>query len=70
VLCLTHRLEVAVVHEEPHQIVLPTSALHPGAVAELAEQRKAKAYAKLSNMDAARANIVFFAIELLVVRPQ
>jgi hypothetical protein len=34
----------------------------PGAVAELAEQRKAKAYAKLWNMDAARAKLIFFAI--------
>jgi hypothetical protein len=36
----------------------------PGAVAELVEQRKAKAYAKLWNMDAARAKLIFFAIEL------
>jgi hypothetical protein len=30
----------------------------------VAEQRKAKAYAKLWNMDAARAKLIFFAIEL------
>jgi hypothetical protein len=36
----------------------------PGAVAELAEQRKAKAYSRLWNVEAERARLIFFAVEL------
>jgi hypothetical protein len=36
----------------------------PGAVAELAEQRKTKAYSRLWNVEAERARLIFFAVEL------
>jgi hypothetical protein len=36
----------------------------PGAVAELAEQRKAKAYSRLWNVESERARLIFFAVEL------
>jgi hypothetical protein len=36
----------------------------PGAVAELAEQRKTKAYSRLWNVESERARLIFFAVEL------
>jgi hypothetical protein len=36
----------------------------PGAVAELAEQRKMKAYSRLWNVESERARLIFFAVEL------
>jgi hypothetical protein len=36
----------------------------PGAIAELAEQRKTKAYSRLWNVESERARVIFFPVEL------
>jgi hypothetical protein len=45
-------------------ISTPSSTNTPGAVAGMAEQRKAVSYSRLWNLESERAKLIFFGIEL------